>query len=94
VVCAFLQQVRSGNRTGVEVGTLWQGLALLKNMRTAELHPELPRNCGAVEANDEVALSIAESMRATPENYKRKWLDEQVGWLKTDDEASAEVSKH
>ena len=58
------------------------------------VYGDTDENCGAVEANDEVALSIAEPMRATPENYTRRWLDENVDWLITDDEASSDVSRN
>ena len=44
-------------------------------------YEDTDENCGAVEANDQVALSIAEAMRATPENYKRRWLDEDIDCL-------------
>lgn len=59
------------------------------------VYEDTDENCGAVEANDEAALSIAESMRATPENYKLKWLDEDVDCLiGADGEASCAVSKN
>jgi hypothetical protein len=58
-------------------------------------YEDTDENCGAVEANDQVALSIAEAMRATPENYKRRWLDEDIDCLiGADGEASCAVSKN
>ena len=59
------------------------------------VYEDTDENCGAVEAEDEVALSIAESIRANSENYKYKWLDEDVDCLiGANGETSCVVSKN
>lgn len=59
------------------------------------VYMDMDENCGAVRADDEVAMSIAEAIRASPENYKHKWLDDDVNCLVgANGETSCVVSKN